>query len=238
MQMLAANLYGKNDLRVENKPVPEIKEDEILLRVKAAALCGTDLRMLQNGAAGVDGDNPLVLCHEFAGVIERAGALVNGCKPGQRVCVAPNIGCGLCGYCVSGDSHHCFRLKALGVHLDGGFAEYARIPAAAVRLGNVTPLADNVFSCAYSAFERYGVNPGETVVIIGAGAIGLMHAKLAKMAGAAKVILNDISQARLDECAKAEHGVIAVRENLAARVMEEGREGKFLRRFAEGQIGG
>ncbi|MCL2828608.1 MAG: alcohol dehydrogenase catalytic domain-containing protein [Oscillospiraceae bacterium] len=231
MTMLAARLYGKNDLRVEEMPVPEIGDEEILLRVKAANICGTDLRMLQNGAAGVDENNPLVLCHEFAGVIEKVGARVIEYHVGQRVAVAPNIGCGVCDLCTAGKSHHCKQLTAIGVHMDGGFAEFVRIPAKAVQLGNVTPLADNVsfeaaagneaFSCVYNAFERYGVNPGETVVIIGAGAIGLMHAELAKMAGAAKVILNDLSDARLAECAALDPSLITVKDNLLERVMEE-----------------
>ncbi|MDR3121322.1 MAG: alcohol dehydrogenase catalytic domain-containing protein, partial [Clostridiales bacterium] len=234
--MLAARLYGKNDLRVEKVPVPEIGPGEILLRVKAAAVCGTDLRMLQNGAAGVDESHPLTLAHEFSGVVERVGAGPVRFRAGQRVCVAPNIGCGVCDRCVAGMSHHCAELRALGVHMDGGFAEFVRIPADAVRLGNVVALdgapddtpgsaldgasvdtrggaprvsfeaaaANEAFSCVYNAFLRYRVHPGETVVIIGAGAIGLMHAKLAKMAGAAKIILNDLSADRLRECAAIE----------------------------------
>lgn len=231
MKMLAARLYGKNDVRVEQIPAPEIEDGEMLIRVKAAAVCGTDLRMFQNGAAGINENNPLVLCHEFSGVIEKTGSRVNGYTAGQRVSVAPNIGCGVCDNCVGGQSHHCSELLALGVHLNGGFAEFVRIPAAAVTLGNVTPLADNIsfeaaaaneaFSCVYNAFERYRVNPGETVVIIGAGAIGLMHAKLARMSGAAKIILNDLSQARLDECSRIEPGIISVSENLTKRVMSE-----------------
>jgi len=229
--MLAARLYGKNDLRVEEMPIPEIGDEEILLRVKAATICGTDLRMLKNGATGVDENHPLVLCHEFAGVIEKVGVRVIEYQVGQRVTVAPNIGCGVCDLCTAGQSHHCKQLTAIGVHMDGGFAEFVRIPARAVQLGNVTPLADNVrfeaaagneaFSCVYNAFERYGVNPGETVVIIGAGAIGLMHAKLAKMAGAAKIILNDLSEARLAECTALEPALITVKDNLLARIMEE-----------------
>ena len=231
MAMLAARLYGKHDLRIETVPVPTIGDEEILLRVKAATVCGTDLRMLQNGAAGIDAENPLILCHEFAGVIEEVGARVKGYQVGERIAVAPNFGCGICDLCVSGQSHHCAKLKALGVHIDGGFAEFVRIPAEAVRLGNLSLLAQNVsfeagagneaFACVYSAFSRYGVNPGETVVIIGAGAIGLMHAKLAKMAGAAKIILNDLSEERLAECVNLEPGVIAVKDNLFERVMEE-----------------
>ncbi len=230
MTMLAARMYGKDDLRVESVPVPEIGGEELLVRVMAAAVCGTDLRMLANGAAGVDQDHPLVLAHEFAGVIERVGARVSGYAPGQRVSVAPNIGCGICDFCVSGNSHHCGSLTALGIHLDGGFAEFVRVPAAAVRLGNVTPLADGVsfeaaaaneaFSCVYNAFDRYRVRAGETVVIIGAGAIGMMHAKLAFMSGAATVILNDLSASRLAECARLEPRLITVQDDLPGRVRD------------------
>jgi L-iditol 2-dehydrogenase len=171
-----------------------------------------------------------VLAHEFSGVVEELGAGVSGYSVGQRVSVAPNIGCGACDRCISGNSHHCKGLAALGIHLDGGFAEYARIPADAVRMGNAVPIGRGVsfeaaavneaFSCVYSAFERYRVNPGDTVVIVGAGAIGLMHAKLAKIAGASTIILNDLSEERLRECSAIEPGVVAVRENLLEMVSE------------------
>ena len=231
MDMLAARLYGKKDLRVERIPLPKINDDEVLVRVRAATICGTDLRMYLNGTPQACSDNPLVLCHEFAGDIEAVGANVTGYKPGLRVCVAPNIGCGLCDLCVAGNSHHCSELSAIGIHTDGGFAEFVRIPAGAVRLGNITPIGDNIsylaaatneaLSCAYNAFEFYGINPGETVVIIGAGAIGLMHAQMAKMAGAAKIILNDLSQERLAECAALAPYVITIKDNLRDNVMKE-----------------
>ncbi|GHU63319.1 alcohol dehydrogenase [Clostridia bacterium] len=229
--MKAARLYGKNDLRVCDIPKPGIHEGEILLKVKAAAVCGTDLRMWRNGASGIDQDHPVTLSHEFSGVIEQVGKEVAGYKPGDRVSIAPNIGCGVCDRCVSGNSHHCQALKAFGVHIDGGFAEYVKIPALAVSHGNVTPLADGVsfeaaaaneaFSCVYSAFERYQVYPGDIVCIIGAGAIGIMHAKLAFMAGASKVILNDLSGERLAEGKLIEPRLITVSKDLAAAVDRE-----------------
>jgi len=231
MYMTAARMYGKDDLRVERVPVPDIGEDEILLKVKAASICGTDLRMLKNGAVNVSESSPLILSHEFSGTIEKTGSLVSGCKPGDRVSVAPNIGCGKCFHCVSGNGHHCKELTALGVHMDGGFAEYARIPSSAVRLGNVTLLADTLsfgaaaaneaFSCVYNAFERYRVRAGDVVLVIGAGAIGLMHVKLAKMAGAAKIMLNDLSAERLRYCAGIEPSIITVEDALERRISEE-----------------
>jgi L-iditol 2-dehydrogenase len=230
--MLAARLYGKEDLRVTEIPVPEIEDGDILMRVKAGTVCGTDLRMLKNGTAGVDENHPLTLCHEFAGVIERVGGKVKDYYPGQRITVAPNLGCGKCDRCVSGNSHHCSgEHLGIGVQIDGAFAEFLRIPGRAVLLGNVVVLPDSVsfaaaaaneaLSCVYNAFERYQIFPGDTVLIIGAGAIGLMHAKLALMAGAYKVIMNDLSKSRLEECAAIEPKIITVTENLTERIKEE-----------------
>jgi len=230
MKMKAARLYGKNDLRVVDVPVPGIGPGELLLRVKAATVCGTDLRMLNNGYAGVDEEHPLTLCHEFAGTSEKLGEGVNGYEAGQRVSVAPNIGCGICDMCVSGNGHHCKKLIAIGINMDGAFAEFIRIPAAAVAQGNVTPLADGVsfeaaaaneaFACVYNAFERYGVYPGDVVLIIGAGAIGMMHAQLAFMAGAASVILNDLSEERLGLCKALDPRLITTAKDLKATVDE------------------
>jgi len=222
--MWAARLFGKEDLRVVEVPVPTVGDGEVLVRVKAGTVCGTDLRMYRNGAEGVDENHPLTLCHEFAGTVEDIGNGVIHLKRGERVSVAPNIGCGVCDRCVSGKSHHCRELRALGIHMDGGFAEFVKIPREAVNNGNVTPIDDGVsftaaatneaFSCVYSAYERYRVDPGDTVVIIGAGAIGLMHAKLALMSGAACVIMNDISRPRLDECAAIEPRITVMAEKL------------------------
>ena len=224
MDMLALRLYGKEDLRIETIPIPIIAEDEILLKVKAAAVCGTDLRMWKNGVKGIDEFHPIVLSHEFSGVIEKVGNKVEGYYIGQKVSVAPNIGCGICDFCVSGQSHHCQNLKAMGIHMDGGFAEYVRVPAAAICLGNLTSLGKNIsfetaaaceaFACVYNSFERYGIYPGDIVVIIGAGAIGLMHAKLALLAGAARVIMNDLSEERLRECKAIEPDITIVHQNL------------------------
>ena len=223
--MKAARLYGKNDLRVVEVPIPELQEGEALLRVKAATICGTDLRMYANGAAGVDEERPLTLCHEFAGVIEKVGApeSVNALEAGKRVSVAPNISCGVCRFCAAGNDHHCENLKAFGIHIDGGLAEFVRLPAEAIKRGNVRPLADNVsfeaaaaneaFACVYNSFERYGVNEGDVVLIIGAGAIGMMHAKLAFMSGASKVIINDVSEKRLGICKALEPRIIAVSQS-------------------------
>ena len=218
--MKAAQLYGKEDLRVVDIAKPEITADEVLLKIRASAICGTDVRMLKNGHKAASESNPLTIGHEIAGEIAEVGANITAYKPGDRVAVAPNLGCGVCDLCVSGNTHMCRSSEALGVTIPGAFAEYMVIPAEAVRQGNICVIGDNTsfeeaalaepFSCVYNAFELYGVNPGDSVVIIGAGPIGLMHAKLAKMAGAGKVIINDLNIDRLAQCREIDSSFITL----------------------------
>ena len=218
--MRAALLFGKEDLRVEELPLPRIADGEILLRVQAAAICGTDIRMYRNGARGVGPDSPLVLGHEVSGIIERVGAGVAGYREGMRVAVAPNMGCGVCDMCVSGNTQLCATYKAFGINIPGAFAQYMKIPEAAVRQGNLAEIPEGAdfidaalvepLSCVYNAFKRTATTAGDTVLVIGAGPIGLMHAKLALMGGAARVYMNDISAERLELCTKAEPSIIPV----------------------------
>lgn len=229
--MLAALLYGPNDLRVKQVEKPEINNNEILLKIKAAAICGTDLRMIRNGYKGVDKENPRILGHELSGIVEEVGGNVKGYREGMAVAVAPNMGCGICDECVSGNTQQCRDYQALGINLDGAFAEYVRIPEPAVRQGNVTELNSKVsfeeaalnepLSCVYNGFLRCRVQPGDNVLIIGAGPIGLMHAKLAKMAGAAKVLINDLSEERLAVCSRIDNSFQALKtESLKEQVMD------------------
>ncbi len=230
--MKAAQLYGKEDLRVVEISKPEINADEVLLKIKASAICGTDVRMLKNGHKNASESTPLTLGHEISGEIAEVGANITAYKPGDRVAVAPNLGCGVCDLCVSGNTHICRSSEALGVTIPGAFAEYMVIPAAAVRQGNICVIGDNTsfeeaalaepFSCVYNAFELYGVNPGDCVVIIGAGPIGLMHAKLAKMAGAGKIIINDLNTDRLAECKQIDPSFLTMDgNNFEANLMNE-----------------
>ncbi|MCL1795276.1 MAG: alcohol dehydrogenase catalytic domain-containing protein [Clostridia bacterium] len=205
--MWALKLYGPNDIRLLEAPAPEISRNEILLKVSAAAVCGTDLRMWQNGYDGVDEDHPLTLGHEFAGAVAETGRDVPFYREGMQVALAPNIGCGICDRCVAGNPHLCGQYKAFGINMDGGFAEYAVIPEKAIRQGNLMVLPEGVtpaeaalnepLSCAYNGFLKCGVKPGDYAMVAGAGPIGLLHAMLLKMAGAAKIMINDVSAARL-----------------------------------------
>lgn len=229
--MKAARLYGQNNLKVEDYKIPEISKNEILVKVKACAICGTDIRMLKNGIIGGDNTYPLVLGHELSGVIDKCGSDVLGYKEGMRVVVAPNMGCGLCDLCVSGNTHLCDKYQALGVTIDGGMAQYVRIPASAVMQGNVVEIEDALsyeegalnepLSCVYNGFTQYKVWPGDKVLIMGAGPIGIMHAKLAKLAGASCVIVSDVSNDRLNICKEIESTILAMNnDGLKSNVME------------------
>lgn len=205
--MLAARMFGKNDIRVQEVPTPTPGRGEILIKVRSAAVCGTDIRMITNGVAGIDEEHPRILGHEIAGVIEALGENVSGYSVGQRVAIAPNMGCGICEPCIRGNGHLCPDYKALGINLDGGFAEYCVVPEIAVRGGNVCILDAGVsfddgavnepLSCVCNGFEHADIRPGDRVLIIGAGPIGIMHCALALMAGGV-VYLSDISKDRLD----------------------------------------
>lgn len=200
-------MFGKNDIRVQEVPTPTPRRGEILIKVRSAAVCGTDIRMITNGVAGIDEEHPRILGHEIAGIIEALGENVSGYSVGQRVAIAPNMGCGICEPCIRGNGHLCPDYKALGINLDGGFAEYCVVPEIAVRGGNVCILDDGVsfddgavnepLSCVCNGFEHADIRPGDRVLIIGAGPIGIMHCALALMAGGV-VYLSDISKDRLD----------------------------------------
>ncbi|NLE66900.1 MAG: alcohol dehydrogenase catalytic domain-containing protein [Lentisphaerae bacterium] len=230
--MKSLRLYGPNDIRLDEVPVPAITEDEILLKTDAAAICGTDVRMWQNGYKGVDEEHPLILGHEFAATIAQVGANVPFYKKGMQVAMAPNIGCGICDKCVRGDFHLCDDYKAFGINMDGAFAEYIKVPGEALTHGNLMTIPEGVspeeaavnepLSCVYNGFLKCDVRPGDFVLVVGSGPIGIMHAQLAKMAGAAKVMMNDLSEERLAESAAIVDGMLTYHGgDLAGYVLKE-----------------
>lgn len=192
--MKAAVYYGKNDIRVEERKLPAIGPDEMLMKMRACAVCGTDLRIYNHGHFRIPAGKNRVLGHEFAGEIVEVGSRVEGYTVGMRVVIPPNIGCGACAMCIQGVGHMCRQHEAFGITLDGGFQEYIRIPATAIRAGNVILLPDSLsyteaaiiepLSCCYNAYQALGTKPGDTVLVIGNGPIGALHVMVNKLAGA------------------------------------------------------
>ncbi|MCI8993093.1 MAG: alcohol dehydrogenase catalytic domain-containing protein [Eubacterium sp.] len=207
--MKAIRLIGKEKIQLQDIPVPEISDNELLIKVKAASICGTDVRMYKNGYKNVSENNPLTLGHEFAGDIVKTGKNVTAYQVGQKVSLAPNIGCGTCDLCVSGQTHLCENYDAFGVTMDGGFAEYVKIPENAVTQGNITVLDDEIsyqeaalvepLSCVYNGQKLLHAQPGADTLIIGMGPIGIMHIMVAKLFGAGKIIVNDLSKERMQK---------------------------------------
>ena len=210
--MLAATYTQGGSLQLEDIPVPEIGEDEMLVRVRAASICGTDLRILQHGHHKLQPGQKTVLGHEFSGTIEAVGRRVQSYHVGQRVGVAPNIGCGHCGQCIAGRANMCPDYSAFGINFDGAHAEFVRLPARAISQGNVMPLADEVsfeeaaltepFSCVINGNAACQISLGDTVLIFGAGPIGLLHLMLAKLSGAGVLIVTDLIDERLEKARK------------------------------------
>ena len=204
--MIAAIYKGIGNMVVEDVPTPSIQDGELLVKVKVCAICGGDLRTFHHGHAAIK--PPIILGHEFAGEIVAVGAGVDRYAVGDRVIVAPGIGCGHCSYCLSGNQHLCYHRLTLGHQYHGGFAEFVRIPAIAVQAGNVNLIPDSVdylsatlaepLACVINGQEAMQIQLGDTVAVIGTGPIGIMHAELVRSRGAGKVFLINRSQPRLD----------------------------------------
>lgn len=202
--MKAAVLHAPNHMQVMQAADPVTEVGDLVLRVGAATICGTDIRVYRGRkTAGIR--YPSIIGHEFAGEI----VATHGPSPflvGQRVGVCPAIPCGHCPQCQRGRENLCPDLQAVGYQLDGAFAEYIRIPARAVELGNVHLLPDHVgfeeaaliepLACVLNGQNKVALRQGDTVAILGAGPIGRLHAKLARLRGAAKIIVSEPSPAR------------------------------------------
>jgi len=205
--MKAAIFSGIGKIECREVPIPEINEREILLRVGAASICGTDLRIFKNGHFKIKEGQEIILGHEFSGTIWEVGSKVKGFKKGMRVGVAPNIGCGKCRYCRMGKTHLCRDYDAFGISINGAFAEYVKIDERAIYQGNIIRINDETsfdeialaepLSCCYNGYESVGTKPGETVLIVGAGPIGALHLQLQRLAGARLVMIADLSSERL-----------------------------------------
>ncbi len=214
---------GDGRLEFQDRPVPRVKnDDDVLLAVEACGLCGTDLNILavppaHKAAVGT------VLGHEFIGTVRRAGPRVVGLKIGDRVVVAPRLNCSLCRYCRGGLVNQCESYRTLGIHVDGGLAPHCVAPERALyRIDPNVAVEDAVFaevlSCVVSATMRVPANPGDTVVILGAGPAGLLFGQVYRAGGAGKIIVTDVSPFRLDFAGRC--GVDAVINGLQENVEE------------------
>jgi len=198
--MRVAMYYSIQDIRIEEMPVPRIGPGEMLVRVRASGICGSDVMEWYRARAA-----PLVLGHEIAGEVAEIGEGVTRFRVGDRVFVTHHVPCGECRYCRQGHSSVCETLRRTHFH-PGGFAEYVRVPQINVELGTL-PLPDELsfdegsfiepLACVVRGQRMARLQGGQSVLVIGSGAAGLLHIQLARALGASRVVASDINESRL-----------------------------------------
>ena len=199
--MRVASWYSNRDVRIEEMPVPDIGPDELLMKVIASGICGSDVMEWYR----ID-RAPLVLGHEIAGQVIKAGENVKRYKTGDRIAVAHHVPCNTCHYCLNGNPTVCETLRTTNID-PGGFAEYIRVPAINVDRG-VFILPDDLsyedatfiepLACVLRGQRRANLKPCQTVLVIGSGISGLLHIKLAKALGSGRITATDVSNFRLE----------------------------------------
>lgn len=229
--MKSALLTAPDELALTELPVPALDSGDLLIRVRAATICGTDIRIFRGRkTAGVR--YPSILGHEFAGDVVDTGGNA-GLSEGDRVALCPAISCGQCALCKIGRENLCKDGQAVGYEIDGAFAEFIRIPARAVAAGNVRKLPDGIgydeaamaepLACVLNGQEKVKLSAGDVVLILGAGPIGLLHVYLARLRGAAKIIVSDPNDHRRKAALKggADVTIDPRNEDITTRVREE-----------------
>ncbi len=191
--MTAAILYGKQDVRIETLPLPDVQAGEVRIKIGVATTCGTDVKVYRRGYHAKMIQPPAVFGHEFAGVIDAVGEGVTAWQIGQRVVAANSAPCGECFYCRRNLPELCEDL----LFLNGAYAEYVTVPARIVAK-NLLPLPDHVpfeagaltepLACVVRGMEEVPISSGETVIVLGAGPIGLMFVRLCHLAGARVIV--------------------------------------------------
>ncbi len=199
--MRGAKFYAKHDVRVADYPDPQPGPHDAIVRVKASGVCGTDVHVYEGEVPLAK--MPVIPGHEFAGEIVNVGSELKGFKPGDRVAIEPNLFCGKCHFCRTARKHFCENWMAVGLSIDGAFAEMCRVPEQALyRMPDNLTFNQAAFfepaACVLHGIERANLQSGETALVFGAGSIGLLYSQLLKRRGASKVILAEIDPAKRD----------------------------------------
>jgi L-iditol 2-dehydrogenase len=190
MKAVRLEAIGELFLRQVEKPVPG--PDDLLVRVEASGICGTDRHLLHGEFPCTP---PVTLGHEFCGIVEDVGSAVQGFRTGMRVTGDPNIVCGRCVHCHAGRINLCRNLRAIGIHRDGGLAEHVLVPQ---KQAHELPLSlkpthgafCEPLACCLHGIDVAQIKAGSSVVVLGGGVIGLLTVQLARLAGATRVILS------------------------------------------------
>ena len=197
--MKAAQIEHPNHATVISAPEPVPGADDVLIKVRAAGICGTDLHIFKGE---YEATYPLIPGHEFSGEVVAVGANVRNFKIGDRVTADPNIPCNRCSSCQRNEPNQCKNLQAIGVTRSGGFAEYVIAPEGNVfSIGNLSYSAAALIeplACVVWGIKRVAVQPGDSALVFGAGPMGVLVAQSLKQAGAARVVVTDVVPWRLE----------------------------------------
>lgn len=197
--MLAARLRAPQSATVERVNVPTLEPHEVLIAVRRAGICGTDLH-IWHGSYQL-AKYPMTPGHEFAGVVQRVGSEVRSVKVGDRVTADPNLPCYRCYFCQRRQFNQCLHLEAVGVTRDGGFAQYVAVPESAIYpIGNLSFAAAALLeplACVIWGLKQVQLQAGDNVLILGAGPMGLLMLQTLRRAGAATTVVVDTSPSRL-----------------------------------------
>ena len=211
-------IQPKNPLQIQDLEIPELKNNQVLVKVQSAGICHSDLHLLEGGYQGAAGSFmkvedrgvkfPLTPGHEISGIIEQINNDVSTFKKGDKVTVYPWIGEGMCPACRHGEENLCDTPKTLGVYQDGGYSDHVIVPdhRYLIKIDELDPNSTSSLACsgltAYTAVKKASLLPGENLVVIGAGGLGLMAVQLAKAITNANVTVIDVNDEKLKEAEK------------------------------------
>ena len=230
-KMKAAVYYGPGNVRVEERPDPVATDDNLIAKVEACAICGTDIKIATAGNPRCH--PPRIIGHEMVGTIEHVGKNIKGFAVGERITLATTVACNACPVCDRGQQNMCPNAKPVSYDSDGAFAEYIAVPPQALAGGNVIKVPEGIpneaaalsepISCALNAQALAGVTEGDTVLVVGGGPLGALHAEIAKALGAAKVMVVEMAEPRLSMLRNIEdlRVIDGANEDVAAIVQEE-----------------
>jgi threonine dehydrogenase-like Zn-dependent dehydrogenase len=193
---------GDGLLEYEERPIPQqLHPGDVLVKIQACGICGTDLNVLATPPAHRATPN-IVIGHEGVGIVEEVGPGADDVRPGDRVVIAPRLTCGECPYCRRGLDNQCTNYRTIGTTVDGAFAPYLRAPQRALyKISANVPRDDAVFfeplSCVVGSVARVPIQAGDNVLVIGAGPMGLLFTQMFHLLGAGKIIVADIVPYRL-----------------------------------------
>lgn len=205
--MKAAVYHGPQDLRVEEVPVRELRDNEVMIQVKYCGVCGTDIHIFNGDGGSFEVNPPLIPGHEFSGVVAKVGSAVTTVKEGDRVSGDPNDMCGECYFCKNAMQHFCTNNVGVGTTVDGGFAEYVIMREKQVykfseSLSFMEAAMAEPISCCLHGIDLCNIKSGCTVLVMGGGPIGMIMMQLAKNAGAARVIMSEPVEEKREQALK------------------------------------